>query len=219
VSLVDGYNLPMAIIPSATNCSVASCPVDLGPTCPAPLVGPLDSTGFPVGCKSACDAGLVGDVPSNSTNCCTGYYNTAATCLPSGVEFYSYFKSNCPDAYTYAFDESSGTALWTCDSSLNSDYTLTFCPPAPASPAPAPISAVPSSLIPTGTPTFTDSGSGSTPTTDTSDPSAASTASTPDSSNIPDSTTTPSGGTRRPDGTSWVFLFVPCAVAGWVLVH
>ena len=28
---------------------------------PAPLKGPFDSTGFPVGCKSACLAGLGGD--------------------------------------------------------------------------------------------------------------------------------------------------------------
>lgn len=51
----------MAVIPSASNCSVASCPVDLGPACPAALVGPVDSTGFPVGCKSACDANLGGN--------------------------------------------------------------------------------------------------------------------------------------------------------------
>jgi outer membrane protein assembly factor BamB len=37
-------------------------------------------------------------------------------------------ESNCPNSYVYAFDESSGTALWTCDSGLNADYTLTFCP-------------------------------------------------------------------------------------------
>ncbi|KAI0260036.1 thaumatin-like protein [Gloeopeniophorella convolvens] len=129
VSLVDGYNLPMAIIPAAANCSVASCPVDLGPACPAPLIGPFDPSDFPVGCKSACAAGL--DDPADSANCCTGSHNTAATCPSSGVQFYSYFKGNCPDAYAYAFDEGSGTALWTCDAGLNSDYTLTFCPCVP----------------------------------------------------------------------------------------
>lgn len=45
-----------------------------------------------------------------------------------GVAFYDYFKGNCPNSYVYAFDESSGTALWTCDSGLKADYTLTFCP-------------------------------------------------------------------------------------------
>ncbi|KAL5514561.1 hypothetical protein ACEPAG_1877 [Sanghuangporus baumii] len=126
VSLVDGYDLPMSIT-NNVGCPVANCGVDLGPNCPDPLKGPFDSTGFPLGCKSACFANLDGN-PQDSANCCTGSHNTAATCPPSGVQFYSYFKDNCPNAYAYAFDESSGTALWTCDSGLNADYTLTFCP-------------------------------------------------------------------------------------------
>ncbi|KAI0634519.1 thaumatin family-domain-containing protein [Trametes polyzona] len=126
VSLVDGYNLPMAITNSA-GCAVADCPVDLGPNCPAPLQGPFDSTGFPVGCKSSCAANLDGN-PTDSANCCSGSHSTAETCPSSGVQYYDYFKGNCPNAYAYAYDESSGTALWTCDSSANADYTLTFCP-------------------------------------------------------------------------------------------
>ena len=54
--------------------------------------------------------------------------NVANAWVCPGVAFYSYFKSNCPNAYAYAFDESSGTALWTCDSALAADYTVTFCP-------------------------------------------------------------------------------------------
>lgn len=27
-----------------------------------------------------------------------------------------------------AYDESSGTALWTCPTNLKADYTVTFCP-------------------------------------------------------------------------------------------
>ena len=87
---------------------------------------------------------------ADSANCCSGSHNTPDTCPPSGellninsfykalnfvcfysnagVSFYSYFKSNCPNAYAYAYDESSGTALWTCDSTKKADYTLTFCP-------------------------------------------------------------------------------------------
>ncbi|EKM57115.1 uncharacterized protein PHACADRAFT_254685 [Phanerochaete carnosa HHB-10118-sp] len=126
VSLVDGYNLPMRI-DNTQGCGVASCPVDLGPNCPSPLIGPFDSTGFPVGCKSACEANLDGN-QANSPNCCSGQYDTAATCPSSGVAYYSYFKGNCPNAYAYAYDESSGTALWTCNSALAPDYTVTFCP-------------------------------------------------------------------------------------------
>ncbi|KAF9255160.1 Osmotin, thaumatin-like protein [Marasmius fiardii PR-910] len=126
VSLVDGYNLP-ARISNNVGCPVAECAKDLGPDCPAPLKGPFDSTGFPVGCKSACIANLDGN-PQNSANCCSGSHNTPATCPASGVAYYDYFKSNCPRSYAYAYDESSGTALFTCDSNLKADYTLTFCP-------------------------------------------------------------------------------------------
>ena len=117
---------------------------------PGPLKGPFDKSGFPVGCKSACFAGLGGPIcesllhprsarltyvrisPSTSTadnhDCCTGSHNTAATCPPSGVDYYSYFKTNCPRSYAYAYDESSGTALFTCPVSHKADYTITFCP-------------------------------------------------------------------------------------------
>ena len=79
-------------------------------TGPAALIGPYDSSGFPVGCKSACEADLDGDpseslhfaggrdvdlihpLIANSPNCCTGEYDTAATCPSSGVEYYSYFS-------------------------------------------------------------------------------------------------------------------------------
>ncbi|KAF8546479.1 thaumatin-like protein [Imleria badia] len=124
VSLVDGYNLPLAIT-NNVGCGIADCAVDLGPNCPAPLIGPFDSTGFPVGCKSACEANLDGD-PSNSRNCCTGQYDTLATCPSSGVEYYSYFKDSCPNSYCYAYDDA--TALKTCSSSDNAVYTITFCP-------------------------------------------------------------------------------------------
>lgn len=85
---------------------------------------------------------------ADSANCCTGSHDTAATCPPSGVtdyDFFSMFRLNkfhhkltyfstcstedaCPDSYVYAYDESSGTALWTCPDSASPDYTLTFCP-------------------------------------------------------------------------------------------
>ncbi|KAJ6452068.1 thaumatin [Mycena sanguinolenta] len=127
VSLVDGYNLPMRIDNTA-GCGIASCPVDLGPNCPAAQKGPFDSSGFPVGCKSACTVDALNGNAGNSPNCCSGQYDTPATCPPSGVTNYAYFKNNCPDAYAYAYDESSGTALWTCPSSANAGYTVTFCP-------------------------------------------------------------------------------------------
>ena len=61
VSLVDGFNLPIAVTPSATSCHEASCPVNLNAICPAPLQGPFDPSGAVVGCKTACGAGLAPD--------------------------------------------------------------------------------------------------------------------------------------------------------------
>ncbi|KAF8271630.1 thaumatin-like protein [Lactarius quietus] len=145
VSLVDGFNLPMRIGNSA-GCSGALCGVDLGPLCqsyseifhdilfnlcteylegPAPLKGPFDSTGFPVGCNSACQANLAPD-PNNDPNCCTGKYSTATACSPSTVQYYSFFKSLCPTSYVYSKDPL--TAAFTCSSSFQADYTVTFCP-------------------------------------------------------------------------------------------
>ncbi|KAI0634866.1 Osmotin thaumatin-like protein [Trametes polyzona] len=124
VSVVDGFNIPMAITNNKA-CPFAGCVVDLNPNCEScPLVGPIDPSGAIVGCKSACFAGL-GD-PVNNPNCCTGTHNTPQTCPPSGVEFYSYFKDSCPDAYVYPFDDAHG-GLKTCNSTLQADYTITFC--------------------------------------------------------------------------------------------
>ncbi|KAI0710080.1 thaumatin-like protein [Earliella scabrosa] len=125
VSLVDGYNLPMRVT-NNKNCPIADCPVDLNPNCPAELAGPRDTDGTVLGCKSACAAGL-GD-PVNNPNCCTGTHNIPETCPPSGVQYYDYFKQNCKNSYAYAYDESSGTALFTCDMNLAADFTITFCP-------------------------------------------------------------------------------------------
>ncbi|KAJ7737092.1 thaumatin-like protein [Mycena metata] len=125
VSLVDGFNVPMGVT-NNVGCGVPSCPVDLNPNCPSALVrdGP---NGAVAGCLSACAANLDGN-PTDSANCCSGSHNVPATCPPSGVTDYGYFKSACPNSYAYAYDESSATALWYCASNLNADYTITFCP-------------------------------------------------------------------------------------------
>jgi len=126
VSLIDGYNLPMSIDNDA-GCDLVRCSVDLGPKCPKPLRGPYDSTRFSAGCNSACDAGLAPD-PNNDPNCCTGIYDTSSTCTPSGVQYYSYFKSNCPNTVVYLFDESIGKSVFRCPSVFKANYIVTFCP-------------------------------------------------------------------------------------------
>ncbi|GAA6013277.1 hypothetical protein JCM10207_000840 [Rhodosporidiobolus poonsookiae] len=127
VSLVDGFNLPMSITNNA-GCAEPSCSANINADCPAELS--LDnSDGDVVGCLTACGANLDGNA-ADSANCCSGSHDTPKTCPPEGVQYYSTFKEACPDAYAYAYDESSGSALFTCDHSLSADYTVTFCPSA-----------------------------------------------------------------------------------------
>jgi len=123
VSVVDGFNVPVEVTNTAS-CPVASCPVNLNPSCPSNLQV-KDASGKVVGCKSDC---LVSADPTNSPSCCSGQYNLPSTCPNTGVPDYKFFKNNCPDSYVYAYDESSGTALWTCPGSSKANYIITFCP-------------------------------------------------------------------------------------------
>ncbi|KAI3704514.1 hypothetical protein L1987_74736 [Smallanthus sonchifolius] len=119
VSLVDGYNLPMMVVPqgeSAGNCNVTGCFVDLNRNCPSELrltgSGAGDES---VACRSACEA--FGD----PMYCCSGAYSTPQTCNPTSYS--EYFKTACPTAYSYAYDD--GTSTFTCSSA---NYVITFCP-------------------------------------------------------------------------------------------
>ncbi|KAJ7622704.1 thaumatin family-domain-containing protein [Mycena rosella] len=131
VSLVDGFNVPVSVVPGAGSCHEASCTVDLNPKCTShapPALGP----GRISGCKSACSVNVD---RSDSPNCCSGSHNVATTCPPSGVQWGAVFqllqsvflptraplrmtRFGCPDSYADAYGESSKTALWTCDSTL-----------------------------------------------------------------------------------------------------
>ncbi|KAK1440554.1 hypothetical protein QVD17_06383 [Tagetes erecta] len=118
VSLVDGFNLPMTIIPqsstTSSSCNVTGCFVDLNKNCPSELR--LTSAGDePVACRSACEA--FGD----PIYCCSGAYSTPQTCNPT--TYSQFFKTACPAAYSYAYDD--GTSTFTCSSA---DYVITFCP-------------------------------------------------------------------------------------------
>ncbi|XP_038714953.1 pathogenesis-related thaumatin-like protein 3.5 isoform X2 [Tripterygium wilfordii] len=116
VSLVDGFNLPLAVKPinGRGNCSVAGCDSDLRPQCPSELS--VKSNGKVVGCRSACD------VFSTDEYCCKGIYGNPATCQPT---YYSKkFKQACPTAYSYAYDDP--TSIFTCS---GTDYVITFCSP------------------------------------------------------------------------------------------
>ncbi|CAA0817155.1 Pathogenesis-related protein 5 [Striga hermonthica] len=115
VSLVDGFNLPVSIIPSGRsgNCPPINCRSNLNTNCP-PNLREYSSGGQVVGCKSACLA-LGGD-----QYCCTGKYNNAQVC--TATDYSRYFKAGCPTAYSYPYDDH--TSLFTCK---GAHYSIIFC--------------------------------------------------------------------------------------------
>ncbi|KAJ0974291.1 hypothetical protein J5N97_016256 [Dioscorea zingiberensis] len=117
VSLVDGYNVPMLVVPqggSGGNCSTTGCVVDLNGVCPTDLrVTSAQSEG--VACKSACEAF------GTPQYCCSGAYGNPNTCRPTSYS--QFFKNACPRAYSYAYDDA--TSTFTC---LSANYLITFCP-------------------------------------------------------------------------------------------
>ncbi|KAG9146523.1 hypothetical protein Leryth_022587 [Lithospermum erythrorhizon] len=118
VSLVDGYNLPMVVVPqggSGDKCSTIGCFVDLNEACP-PELKMVSSDGERVACKSACEAF------GEDEYCCSGAYGKPETCKPS--EYSELFKKACPTAYSYAYDD--GSSTFTC--SGGAGYLITFCP-------------------------------------------------------------------------------------------
>ncbi|KAM7256655.1 hypothetical protein ACFE04_012396 [Oxalis oulophora] len=118
VSLVDGYNLPMLVVPqggTGQNCTNTGCVVDLNGACPSELKVLSDDGKEGVACKSACEAF------GNPEYCCNGAYATPDTCKPSSYSMA--FKNACPRAYSYAYDDK--TSTFTC---ANADYSITFCP-------------------------------------------------------------------------------------------
>ncbi|KAL4573244.1 hypothetical protein LXL04_020043 [Taraxacum kok-saghyz] len=114
VSLVDGFNLPVSVIPQGGGCPSTNCPVDINAQCPSELAV-RDGSGGTVGCKSACVAF------NQPQYCCTGNYNIPSTCPPTSYS--NFFKNLCPKAYSYAYDDQ--TSTFTCTTGPN--YLITFC--------------------------------------------------------------------------------------------
>ncbi|GAA5850213.1 hypothetical protein JCM8547_001044 [Rhodosporidiobolus lusitaniae] len=131
ISAVPGFVTPMSVVPSVSSCSSVTCSTDLNPTCPDDLrVYDSDGTAI-IACLSACMTAMnAGSDTTNSNNCCSGSFNTAATCSKDGVDDYTFFKDGCENAYAYPFDDQSTlpTVVWTCPASSSPDYTITFCP-------------------------------------------------------------------------------------------
>ncbi|KAI3474616.1 hypothetical protein Pfo_029785 [Paulownia fortunei] len=115
ISLVDGFNLPVSVRPVGANCATTTCPADINRGCPNELAIRAPN-GAAIGCKSACVAF------NQPQYCCTGAYNNPATCKPTNYS--QIFKRQCPQAYSYAYDDKSST--FTCPTGAN--YLITFCP-------------------------------------------------------------------------------------------
>ncbi|GER48769.1 pathogenesis-related thaumatin superfamily protein [Striga asiatica] len=115
ISLVDGFNLPVSIVPSggSGNCTRLACTKDLNPTCP-PELREYGSGVQVVGCKSACLAF------GKDQYCCAGVYNNPQVCTPT--RYSRYFKTACPAAYSYPYDDRS--SIFTCK---GADYSIMFC--------------------------------------------------------------------------------------------
>jgi hypothetical protein len=139
VSLVDAFNVPIIIAPQGgAGCATAGCAANLAPGCPGELQD-VDSTGSIVACLSSC-AKFGGD-----QYCCTGSFDSPSACNPANwpVDSASYFKSACPDTWSYAFDPV--TTTFRCQGA--SGYLITFLPfggsggtqssAAPSAPAPS----------------------------------------------------------------------------------
>uniref|UniRef100_A0A0E0AXP6 Thaumatin-like protein n=1 Tax=Oryza glumipatula TaxID=40148 RepID=A0A0E0AXP6_9ORYZ len=149
VSLVDGYNLPVVAVPQAGGatggggggCATTGCTADLNrctchtsmhasctrvervcadvsisAACPKELQVDGGGGGGTVACRSACEAF------GEEAYCCSGAYATPATCRPTAYS--AIFKTACPRAYSYAYDD--GTSTFTCSAAA---YTIAFCLP------------------------------------------------------------------------------------------
>ncbi|KAI4376099.1 hypothetical protein MLD38_013892 [Melastoma candidum] len=118
VSLVDGFNLPLLIVPRngrRGSCSPTGCLVNLNRACPTDLSVNGTGEGKNLACRSACEA--FGD----PQYCCSGAYSTPETCPPS--VYSQFFKNACPRAYSYAYDDK--TSTYTC---AGASYWIIFCP-------------------------------------------------------------------------------------------
>ncbi|XP_034911995.1 thaumatin-like protein 1b [Populus alba] len=117
ISLVDGFNIPLSVIPQggSSECRSTSCAANVNAVCDSKLAV-KGSDGTVIACKSAC---LAFNQPQF---CCTGEFSTPDKCLASNYS--SIFKQQCPEVYSYAYDDKS--SLLNCPSGSN--YVINFCP-------------------------------------------------------------------------------------------
>ncbi|KAJ8978317.1 hypothetical protein NQ317_015931 [Molorchus minor] len=122
ISLVDGFNNKAIITPvngqgdgGQYSCKTARCSSDINSKCPGELQ--VKRGNQVVACNSACNAF------HTDQYCCTGPHNQPQTCRSSDwpQNYPAFFKKECPDAYSYAYDDHKST--FTCKAGK---YIITF---------------------------------------------------------------------------------------------
>ncbi|CAH1379328.1 unnamed protein product [Tenebrio molitor] len=123
LSLVDGFNIDLSMEPidghgdgGQYSCQKAECSYPIFNDCPDELKL-FNKDGVLVSCQAACN------VFNDDLYCCRGEHSTPETCKSSDwpVDYASFFKDRCPDAYSYAYDDQQST--YTCDSNR---YIISF---------------------------------------------------------------------------------------------
>lgn len=117
ISLVDGFNILASIttedsLESGESCKSPKCRVDVNKVCPVELQ--VKSNNEVIGCLSACSAF------KQPRYCCTGEFSGPNNCEPTSYS--QVFKNQCPDAYSYAYDDMNST--FSCSNGPN--YFITF---------------------------------------------------------------------------------------------
>ncbi|THV02979.1 hypothetical protein K435DRAFT_792049 [Dendrothele bispora CBS 962.96] len=69
-------------------------------------------------CLSACAANLGGDPGIRQVKTLKLVHQVASNIMTFSYRRYCGTEKECPDAYVYAYDESSKAVLWTCDSNV-----------------------------------------------------------------------------------------------------
>ncbi|KAJ8442268.1 hypothetical protein Cgig2_011191 [Carnegiea gigantea] len=116
VSLVNGYNVAVAVVPqggNGSNCAVIGCIYDIDGACPEELK-------LGGACQSPCNAF------NNSLYCCTSNDLSPVMCPP--MVYSTLFEKACPRAY-YSHALDGDTRTFRCGGSPA--FTVTFCPSSP----------------------------------------------------------------------------------------
>lgn len=105
ISVVDGFNIPLQLTPTSNGCTRSvNCSADINGQCPSQLK-------TPGGCNNPCT------VFKSSQYCCM-----SSRCGPT--DYSKFFKTRCPDAYSYPKDDV--TSTFTCPGGTS--YRVVFCP-------------------------------------------------------------------------------------------